>query len=687
MSPPIGDEVLDPPADQATSVDLKESTSRERKRNSKFDDDVFADSSKMNLKVCMKQPRRPKPKLKPKPKTKKETKLPQKSSEKQKKKDATAANPSRGSRKTQQKPVVLELPPMEEDAPKVPFDEEAERLEETLIRSRDHSHLYFRHRDELRELPDGPGEFETLIEAIEAGVHQCTNLLLDWTSSAASLIGSLCRVFWDGENSWYYARVIYYDPVYDCHLIYYEDKTAEWLALHEENVIVSRGVSVTKHGQITWPVMTYWTSPGAQNIMAKAFARYRPSAVYVEFCSDQRAKEYSFVQAANIGPLSAFRRPPMVSKKLQTGLDAAEVEMQELEKTLKIIADTTRKAAFSTLVGSQWLGVRVSVLPKKLAKSKPVGKSKEQVDSRRRERLERRGKRDSKACDSVQGDEDDLEMTQQGRQHDNGHSNGFNGNAKIKPKDSSTLEGDSPAYSSTKGTIVNYSQGLNQHFVVFDDHSIPPRWITCNRSSIDILLDQADSIPAHANRLLRGLQLYNESREEVVCNCMLCGTDHRGSLAVSRSQVGAEADAIEDKLDSENNRNNDGEPIQSADSTPCEDTPWVQCAQCYRYCHTRCLPTDHTNAQKESCSDDESTAEDGENGHSMKGDSTASEQWLCWECQRCRTGCGATLWSHEMLNYSFCRIDPDTQVMSCRSIFLMKGVNFIYTHTHICIYG
>ena len=54
------------------------------------------------------------------------------------------------------------------------------------------------------------------------------------------MIGSLCKVFWDGEDEWFYARILYYDKRYDRHLVYYyNDSTVEWLVVRDEYVYVA----------------------------------------------------------------------------------------------------------------------------------------------------------------------------------------------------------------------------------------------------------------------------------------------------------------------------------------------------------------------------------------------------------------------------------------------------------------
>jgi hypothetical protein len=60
-------------------------------------------------------------------------------------------------------------------------------------------------------LPDGPSKPMEMSAAIKKGVKECSNLLLDWNKPAAKLVGSICKVYWDGDNEWFYGRILNYD--------------------------------------------------------------------------------------------------------------------------------------------------------------------------------------------------------------------------------------------------------------------------------------------------------------------------------------------------------------------------------------------------------------------------------------------------------------------------------------------
>jgi hypothetical protein len=63
----------------------------------------------------------------------------------------------------------------------------------------------------LRKLPEGHENLPNLETAFLKGVNQNTSPILDWKSQAAKMIGCLCKVYWDGEGTWFYARVLNYD--------------------------------------------------------------------------------------------------------------------------------------------------------------------------------------------------------------------------------------------------------------------------------------------------------------------------------------------------------------------------------------------------------------------------------------------------------------------------------------------
>ena len=74
-------------------------------------------------------------------------------------------------------------------------------------------------RNDACPLPVGPSKPMEMITAIKRGVKECSSPLLDWSIPAAKLVGSICKVFWDGENEWFYARILNYDCGFNKHYV------------------------------------------------------------------------------------------------------------------------------------------------------------------------------------------------------------------------------------------------------------------------------------------------------------------------------------------------------------------------------------------------------------------------------------------------------------------------------------
>jgi hypothetical protein len=70
-----------------------------------------------------------------------------------------------------------------------------------------------------KQLPEGAVELPNLETAIKRGVKESSTTLLDWSSPKAKMIGFTCKVYWDGEDTWFYARILNYDSFYDRHYV------------------------------------------------------------------------------------------------------------------------------------------------------------------------------------------------------------------------------------------------------------------------------------------------------------------------------------------------------------------------------------------------------------------------------------------------------------------------------------
>lgn len=82
--------------------------------------------------------------------------------------------------------------------------------------------------------------------------------LLDYTH----LLGTLCKVYWDGENDWYYARILAYDSASQLHFIYYDrDNTCEWINFSGQPVLQCTELVLVQTGAHSyWPAMHFTTN-------------------------------------------------------------------------------------------------------------------------------------------------------------------------------------------------------------------------------------------------------------------------------------------------------------------------------------------------------------------------------------------------------------------------------------------
>jgi len=113
-----------------------------------------------------------------------------------------------------EKPVVSVSP--KEIAPPVMSHQQQiqdEIEEKHLARGREEKSALKQMTRPKKLLSEGPSEVADVEVAIKRGVKECSTLLVDSSSTPAKAIGCLCKVYWDGEDSWFYARVLNYD----CH--------------------------------------------------------------------------------------------------------------------------------------------------------------------------------------------------------------------------------------------------------------------------------------------------------------------------------------------------------------------------------------------------------------------------------------------------------------------------------------
>lgn len=70
-----------------------------------------------------------------------------------------------------------------------------------------------------KDLPSGHFSLKSVGDALHESVVQNTNVVLDWDLEAVKMVGHLCKVYWDGEDTWFYARVLNYDANQKMHYV------------------------------------------------------------------------------------------------------------------------------------------------------------------------------------------------------------------------------------------------------------------------------------------------------------------------------------------------------------------------------------------------------------------------------------------------------------------------------------
>jgi hypothetical protein len=279
------------------------------------------------------------------------------------KKKSAASVPTSSSSAARNQLPPLPNAPLIKAQQMTPKERERERerveLEENLIARTELCRM--KRRRKPPPLPVGPSDpIEHLNLAIKKGVKECTTLLMDWSKPGAKLVGSLCKVYWDGENQWYYARILNYDSYHNKHYVYYmEDSTAEWLSIGDEFVFVAEALVMANYSG-RWPAIRFWASPKAKEI-SKTLAGYHKNCEYIEYFNDVEMplKEYAFISAASLSPISEESMPKKSTKKIESAMEAARREKIQMDAVIDAVLSAVRSGAFSALNGSEWVGTRV----------------------------------------------------------------------------------------------------------------------------------------------------------------------------------------------------------------------------------------------------------------------------------------------------------------------------------------
>ena len=124
------------------------------------------------------------------------------------------------------------------------------------------------------------------------------------------------------------------------------------------------------------------------------------------------------------------------------------------------------------------------------------------------------------------------------------------------------------------GTVIYYSPAVDKHFVVFDEDSLQPQWVTCQKRVVDVLLGPAEGSGTPSAAATRAS---SKHREEF--DCSMCG------IAGCAEHV--------------------------------RDGYMMQCQTCSLVCHSYCLPMPSPQFQPNTTS---------------KKDSQVKQSWSCWNC-------------------------------------------------------
>ena len=169
----------------------------------------------------------------------------------------------------------------------------------------------------------------SLDEALRFSVKDSHSLLLNWNQEGAKIVGLQCKVYYDGDDTWFYGRVINFDEATNRHRVHYvEDNESEWINFSEDVVIVACQfvLVTTASGRIPWPAQRYWISPKARELL-QTMKSYRQGGQYVEYFNEGSShEEHGFPTDNLILELSEANLPKKPSLKLAAALTRMEEE-------------------------------------------------------------------------------------------------------------------------------------------------------------------------------------------------------------------------------------------------------------------------------------------------------------------------------------------------------------------------
>ena len=383
-----------------------------------------------------------------------------------------------------------------------------------------------------RLLPDGAQPCLDIPSGVKKSIKESTKLLTDWSQYPARYIGKTCKVYWDGDRTWFYARIIYYDSNHDKHFVYYlSDATAEWLCLKDERIMVAEGIVLIKKGSTAWPALQYWVSPNARDVVTKLRA-YKKGHEYVEYFAETTTgkRDYEFVQKVACRPIN--EAPQLLSDKrassqsFERTMEQALAEQTAIDTTIHNVLSFIRKNVFIIISGENWIGTRVRAATRRIDWDAVMSTAASMADQRRTEQWDDRKVRRASGVD-VKGPTIKLEniITAPRRRDvskERQEEQDIIGTGRSIVVSEMTAE---RAESRHLGTIAQYCPSLDQHLIVFDEDVMQPQWISVGPETVDILIGPPTdtSIAGPSTAYLRS---QTEKPEKKYCDMCGCGQEH-----------------------------------------------------------------------------------------------------------------------------------------------------------------
>ena len=473
----------------------------------------------------------------------------------------------------------------------------------------------FKPRQQKLCMESGTTDPMTIMEAIQVSVQTCSTPLVDWNQSAAKLIGATCKIYWDGEDEWFYARILNYDRQRDRHFVYYfTDSTSEWLSIRDEFIFVAEALVLAKMGG-SWPALRFWISPHAWELL-KSIKGYRKNCEYVEFFATTNDRgmqdQCAFLLASQFDPLSEEFFPSKPPKSFEACLENARKEKLEMCSIVDSIVQTIRKSLFTSLVGPEWVGVRVRASTHRIITPEEL--------------------------------QEDFGMVE-------------------------------TAMVRCTGKIVKYNASTDQHLVIFDEYLLQPQWVRARPENIDVLLGPESSEYNEPLRISSMTDLHM-GRDVLSSSSSIQATDvhpiPRSALCLvcgTAVCVNASAPNDESAFHSPSLKCRDCSRFCHEKCLPRSSEP-TDClnSECgvffirehrYKWSSLReCVQVEREAIKSKGVNKFPSKATEKKDVCSSSSSSAMEADWLCFDCLKCE-GCGETSSSKALLQWNVKRVSPE----------------------------